>query len=148
MVIKRLIVLVILSVFVSGVMAGAAMANCGHAKAGGHASMIKAGVMGDNAQAGDMAYHEDHSAPSHMPSHMDEHSCHDTGSKPAGHSDGDSVPSTCHNCAGSVCQSPTIAPEPVGLDHHRSTDSLYSEEDIHIHAITLAVIPDPPKQLS
>jgi len=129
--VNHICVIILLTIFVAGTFAATAMAYCDSGSAhNGHSTTNAV----DGGTDGTMAA-------------MD----HDGVTKVAdGHSasDGESGPSNCFDCDGSLCHGQTLAPIHSTSDIYDSTVPLFVEKEIIPTTFFIARIPQPPKQLS
>lgn len=122
---KKYWVIFLLTLFVTGSMAGVAMANCGQATSEG-------GVTAMEMPCCDEGSH-DHSSAGHKGSNST-------------HDGSNSV--ICDNCDGSICTVQALAPIQNSIDIYVTSRTNLIPENINLISIVLDRIPDPPKQIS
>ncbi|MFQ5328629.1 MAG: hypothetical protein ACE5D4_01410 [Thermodesulfobacteriota bacterium] len=127
--VRHICVIILLALFTTGSLAATAMAYCG----ADHDSMSMTSTLGGVAHSTMSAMEHDG-----MTTVGDDHSAHD----------GESDPSNCFECDGSLCHGQSLAPVPSTSGLYNSTIGLYFEKEINLTIVFLTRIPQPPKQLS
>lgn len=122
---RKYLVIFLLTLFVTGSMAGVAMANCGQATSEG-------GITAMEMPCCDESSHGHNSS-----GHKDSNSTHD-GSNSV----------NCDNCDGSICTVQALAPIQSSIDIYVTSGGALLPENINLISIFLDRIPDPPNSIS
>ena len=140
--VNRVFVILLITLFISGGLATASMAHCGD-------SLHSVDSVTSTTPSMDKAVCKDHQMDSSKTANSTDASHHDSSHhSSSGEKDTSSDPSACSDCDGSFCNNQTHLSALSGLLHIVTASTRFTSLELKLQTVYISSIPEPPQTIS